>query len=104
MKRDVQGEDDPVVGKGKHGPLLRGAERILIHFGTPVIATRLSRQGVVDSAGQHLGTVRQQKLKDAVAELVEIPAGLAEKTMKRAEVFVAAQLPRLKNAGKKAPA
>jgi hypothetical protein len=68
------------------------------------MTTGLSRQGVVDSAGQHLGTVRQQKLKDAVAELIEIPAGLAEKTMKGAEVFVAAQLPRLNNAGKGAPA
>jgi hypothetical protein len=68
------------------------------------MATGLARQGVVDSAGQHLGTVRQQKLKDAVAELIEIPARLAEKTMKGAEVFVAAQLPGLNNTGKRAPA
>ncbi|MGD0446849.1 MAG: hypothetical protein ABSA39_23175, partial [Edaphobacter sp.] len=52
----------------------------------------------------YLGTVRQQKLKDAVADLIEIPAGLAEKTMKGGEVFVAAQLPGLNDAGKRAPA
>ena len=103
-KRDVQGEDDPAVAKGKHGPLLRGAERIVIHVGTPDMATGLARQSVVDSAGQDLGTVWQQKLKDAVAEFIEIPSGLAEKTMKGAEVFVAAQLPGLNNAGKRAPA
>ena len=33
-----------------------------------------------------------------MAELIEIPAGLAEKTMKGAEVFVATQLPGLNNA------
>jgi hypothetical protein len=67
------------------------------------MATGLSRQGIVDSPGQYLGTVRQQKLKDAVADLIEIPAGLAEKTMKGGEVFVAAQLPGLNDAGKRAP-
>jgi hypothetical protein len=75
-----------------------------MHVSTPDVATGLTRQGVVDSPGQHLGTERQQKLKDAVAEVIEIPAGLAEKTMKGAEVFEAAPLPRLNNAGKRAPA
>jgi hypothetical protein len=92
-KRDVQEEDDPGVAKGKQGPLPRGAERIVIHVGTPKRTTRLSCQGVVDSAGQPLETVRQQKLKDPVAELIEIPARLAEETMKGAEMFVAAHLP-----------
>jgi hypothetical protein len=44
---------------------------------------------VIDSADENLGTERQKKLEDAVAEVVEIPAGLAEGTMKRAEVFEA---------------
>ena len=39
-----------------------------------------------------------------MAELIEIPAGLAEKTMKGAEVFVATQLPGLNIGGKRAPA
>lgn len=81
-----------------------GSGRILIHVDTPDRTTELSRQGVVDSAGQQLETVRQQKSKDAVAELIEIPAGLAEETMKGAKVFVAAQLPGLNRAGKRTPA
>ena len=63
----------------------------------------LRRQGVVDRACQHLGTERRQKLKDAVAEVIEIPAGLAEETMKGGEVFEPAQLPGLNDAGNRAP-
>jgi hypothetical protein len=39
-----------------------------------------------------------------VAEVIEIPAGLAEETMKGAEVFELTQLPGLNDAGKRAPA
>jgi hypothetical protein len=84
----VQGEDDPAVAKGKEGPFLGGAQRIVMHVGTPDVASGFARQGVVDRAGQHLGTERQQQLKDAVAEVIEIPASLAEETMKGAEVSV----------------
>src|SRR5579864_8129507 len=75
-----------------------------MHVGTPDVASGLARQGVVDGAGQHLGTKRQQHLKDAVAEVIEIPASLAEETMKGAEVFELAQLPGLNDASQRAPA
>ena len=39
-----------------------------------------------------------------MAEVIEVPAGLAEETMKGAEVFEAAQLPGLNDAGERAPA
>jgi hypothetical protein len=103
-KRDMQGEDDPAVAEGKEGPFLSRAQRIVMHVGPPDVASGLARQGVVDSAGQHLGTERQQQLKDAVTEVIEIPAGPAEETMKGAEVFEAAQLPGLNDAGKRAAA
>jgi hypothetical protein len=92
------------VAKGKEGLFRSGAQRIVMHVSPPDMATGLARQGVVDSPGQHLGTEGQQKLKDAMAEVIEIPAGLAEETMKGAEVFESAQLSGLNDAGKRAPA
>jgi hypothetical protein len=62
------------------------------------MAPGLARQCVIDGAGEELGTERQQELEDAVAEVVEVPAGLAEETVKRAEVLEAAQFPGLNDA------
>jgi hypothetical protein len=42
-KRDVRREDDPAGGKGKDGPFLRGAKRIVLHLSTPDVETGLSR-------------------------------------------------------------
>jgi hypothetical protein len=41
----------------------------------------LAGQGVIDGAGEAVGTERQQQLEDAMAEVVEIPAGLAEEAV-----------------------
>ena len=100
----MQGEYDPTVAEGKERPLLSGAQRVVMHVSAPDMAPGFARQGVIDSAGQHIGTERQQKVEDAVAEVIEVPAGLAEETMKRAEVFEAAQLPGLNDARERAPA
>src|SRR5271154_2371208 len=76
----------------------------MMHACAPDVASGLARQGVIDGAGEDLGTERQQKLEDAVAEVIEIPAGLAEEAVKRAEVFEAAQLAGLNDACKRAAA
>src|SRR5882724_6603871 len=86
-KRDLQGEDNPAMAEGKDGPLLSRTERIVMHARSPDVASGLAREGVIDSTGQHLGAERQQKPEDAVAEIVEVPAGLAEEAVKGAEVF-----------------
>src|ERR1022692_1401962 len=75
-----------------------------MHARAPDVASGLARQGVIDSANQHLGTERQQKLEDTVTEVIEVPAGLAEETMKRAVMFEAAQLPGLNDACERAAA
>src|SRR5260370_16795062 len=67
-------------------------------------AGRVARQGVRHGAGEDLGTERQQEEKDAVAEVIQTPAGLAEEPMKRAEVFEAAQAAGLNDAGEGAAA
>jgi hypothetical protein len=70
----------------------------MMHAGAPDMASGLARQGVIDSAGQNYGTERQQELEDAVAKIIKVPAGLTEKTMKRAVVFEVAQLSGLNDA------
>jgi len=75
-----------------------------MHARSPDVASGLAREGVIDSAGQHIGEERQQKLEDAVAEVIEVPAGLAEEAVKGAEVFEAAQLSGLNDARERAPA
>jgi len=75
-----------------------------MHAGAPDMAARFARQGVIHGAGEGLGTERQQEAKDAVAEVIQTPAGLAEEPMKRAEVFEAAQAAGLNDAGEGAAA
>src|SRR5277367_5823801 len=58
-KRDMQREDDPAMAEGKDGPLLCGAQRIVVHARTPDMPSGLAREGVIHSAGQHFGTERQ---------------------------------------------
>ena len=94
----MQGENDPAVAEGKERVLLGGTQRVMVHARAPDVASGLAREGVIDCAGQHIGTERQQKLEDAVAEVIEVPAGLAEEAVKGAEVFEAAQLPGLNDA------
>ena len=100
----MQREDDPAVAKGEYGPFLSRAKRVMVHARAPDVASGLACESVIDSACQGIGTERQQKLEDAVTEVIEVPAGLTEETMERAEVFEAAQLPGLNDAGERAPA
>ena len=100
----MQGENDPAMAEGKEGPFLSRAERVVVHARAPDMASRLARQSVIDGAGEDLGTERQQDLEDAVAEVIEVPAGLAEEAVKGAEVFEAAQLPGLNHARKRTAA
>jgi len=90
----MQRENNPAMAEGKEGPFLSGAKRVMVHARSPDVAAGLAREGVIDSAGQDIGTERQQKLEDAVAEIIEVPAGLTEEAVKGAEVFEAAQLGR----------
>jgi hypothetical protein len=78
-KRDLQGENDPAMAEGKDGPFLGRTERVVVHAGAPDMASRLARQSVIDSAGEDFGTERQQELEDAVAEVIEVPAGWLKK-------------------------
>ena len=94
----MQGENDPAMAEGKEGPFLGRAKRVVVHARAPDMAPGLARQCVIDGAGEDLGTERQQELEDALAEVVEVPAGLAEETVKRAEVLEAAQFPGLNDA------
>jgi hypothetical protein len=94
----MQGENDPAMSEGEEGPLLGGTEWVMVHARAPDVAPGLARQGIVDSAGQHIGTEGQQKLEDAVAEIIKVPAGQTEETMKRTEVLQPAQFPGLNDA------
>jgi len=76
----------------------------VVHSGTPDMAAGLARQGVIDGAGEKVGTERQQELEDAVAEVIEVPARLAEEAVKGAEVLEAAQLGGLNDARERAAA
>jgi hypothetical protein len=46
------------------------------------MASRFARHSIVHSASEDLGTEGQQKLEDAAAEVIEVPAGLAEEAVK----------------------
>src|SRR5438477_6961176 len=76
----------------------------MMHTCAPDVAPGLAREGIVDSAGQNLGTERQQKLENAVPEVVKVPAGLTEETVKGGVVFEAAQLSGLNEARKRTAA
>jgi predicted RecB family nuclease len=61
-KADVQGEDHPVVTKGKERPGARGTQRVMVHVGAPDVATRLASQGVIDRTEQGRGAEGQQQV------------------------------------------
>jgi len=92
------------MAEGEDRPFLCGTERVVVHARAPDVAPGLARAGVVDGARQHLGAERQQELEDAVAEVIQVPSGLAEEAVKRTEVFQMAQLPGLNDARERAPA
>jgi len=87
------------VAEGEEGALLGGAQGIVVHAGAPDVATGLAGQSVIDSAQQLRVTEGQQKLKDGLTQLVQVPAGLAEEAMKGAVVFEAGQLGGLNDVG-----
>jgi hypothetical protein len=92
------------VAEGEERQFAGGAQRIVMHAGTPDMPARLASQGVIDGAGEDVGTERQQQLEDAMAQVIEIPAGLAEEAVKRAVMFETAQLGGLNDAGEGAAA
>ena len=96
-------ESSPASGSSCIGQFC-GTERVVVHARAPDVAPGLARAGVVDGARQHLGAERQQELEDAVAEVIQVPSGLAEEAVKRTEVFQMAQLPGLNDARERAPA
>jgi len=100
----MQREDNPAVAEGEDGPFLSRAKWVMVHARAPDVASGLAREGVIDSTDENLGTKRQQEPKDGVAEIVEVPAGLTEETMERAEVFEVAQLPGLNDASERTAA
>ena len=75
-----------------------------MHAGAPDMATGLAGQSVIDGADQELGAEGEQEVEDAVAQIIEIPAGLAKEAVKGAVVFVVAELSGLDDAGKGAAA
>ena len=87
-KAELQGEDHEVVAEGEDGALLGGAQGIVMHAGAPDVASGFAGQGVIDGSDQDLGAKREQQLEDTVAQIIEVPAGLAEEAMERAVVFV----------------
>ena len=58
-----------------------------MHAGAPDVATGLARQGVIDGSDQDLGAEGEQELEDSVAQIIEIPAGLAKEAVEGAEVL-----------------
>jgi hypothetical protein len=92
------------VAEGEEGALLGGAEGVVMHAGAPDVATGFTGQGVIDGADQDLGTKGQQQLEDTMAQIVEVPAGLAKEAVKGAVVFEAGQLGGLDDAGQGAAA
>ena len=75
-----------------------------MHAGAPDVATGLTGQGVIGGSDQDLGAEGEQEAEDTVAQIVELPAGLAEEAVKRAVVFVLAELGGLDDAGEGATA
>jgi len=55
---DVQGKDHPVVAESKEGTLLSGAQWVVMHGGTPDVASGFASQGVIDGGDQNLCTKR----------------------------------------------
>src|SRR5882724_1090094 len=100
-KGDLQSENHPAMAEGEDGPLLSRAQWVVMHAGAPDVASGLTRQGVIDGCDQDFRTERQQKLEDAVTEIIEIPAGLTEEAVKGAVVFEAAQLSGLNDTGER---
>jgi hypothetical protein len=95
---DLQREDHEVVAEGEDGPFLGGAQRIVVHAGAPDVTPGFTGQGVVDGGDQDLCAKRQQELEDTAAQIIEVPAGLAEEAMEGAEVFELGKLGGLNNA------
>ena len=58
----------------------------MMHAGAPDMATGLACQGVIDGADQDLGAEGEQEVKDTVAQIVEVPTGLAEESVEGAVV------------------
>ena len=76
----------------------------MVHAGAPDVPAGFTSQGVIDGTEKSLITKRQQQLEDTAAQIVEIPAGLAEEAMEGAVVFEVGQLCRLNDAGQGAAA
>jgi len=71
------------MAEGKERAFPGRAERIVMHGrAAPDMAAGLASQCVIDGAGEDVWTERQQELEDAVAQIIEIPAGLAEEAVK----------------------
>jgi hypothetical protein len=64
----------------------------VVHTGAPDVTPGFTGQGVIDGADQNLCTKRQQQLEDAAAQIVEIPAGLAEEAMEATVMFELSEL------------
>jgi hypothetical protein len=95
----LQRKDHEVVTKGEERALLCGAQGVVVHASAPDVAPGFTGQGIIDGADQNLCTKRQQQLENAVAQIVEIPAGLAEKAVEGTVMLELRELCRLKDAG-----
>jgi hypothetical protein len=62
----------------------------------------LAGQSVIDGTDQDGTREGQEQLKDTSAEIIEVPAGLAEEAMKGAEVLELGQIAGLNDAGERA--
>ena len=74
--------------KEKNG-LARLVERsgIMVHVGAPDVAAGLAGQGVIDGSDQDRGAEGQQQLEHTVAQIIQVPASLAEEAVKGAVVL-----------------
>jgi len=75
-----------------------------VHAGAPDVSPGFTGQSIVDGTDQNRWTKRQQQLEDAAAQIVEIPAGLAEEAMEGTIMLELSQLCGLDNAGEGAAA
>jgi len=92
------------VAEGEEGAFLGGAQGVVVHAGAPDVAPGLTGQSVVYRRQQLRLTEGQQELEDALAQLVQVPAGLTKEAMKGAVVFEAGQLCSLNDASHRAAA
>jgi len=90
------------MAEGEHGSDLSGAERVVVHSSAPDMTAGLAGQSVIDGADQDGTREGQEQLQDTAAEIIEVPASLAEETMKGAEVFELGQIAGLNDAGERA--